>query len=660
VSDIRRYQFFPGTEVITALEGVVIVDLPPPGSIQGVSTGKTALIGEFADMTYAVLANSSGEIATKHQPVQVFTTQDMLNKVGSFDPTLGEFGGDCGNGFVELRSKKFSALVLVPVNLCSDRGTRVWRTLPTCRTATDPNPVVPMQAATVVAGREFRSGANRIRLGARHSFSGDVDYARGIVASVTAAGAAVTQTALLVGVDYVSLISVGDAFVLGVIGGVGALGANADTYRITAVTLVGADTQITVQKRDGSSFDWTTGAALPFRLHLQRTYDSGAAGNILSAVAGYRLPARPLDATIAAATTVSPTVVPAAATATTWDPLSDLKFRTHPTGALTYTAAIQAPNAVNSASLDALYQDAIDSLLGDSLPQRDVSILWAARKSSTIRTKLRTHVLTQSENGVGRMACISPELTTLSNTAVQADTDPGVGGNRDERVIYDWPGLRVSVPEAVGFNLAGADGSTVTDGTLDTTSDGWLASIMSNLPPERNPAQGAPPVPSVMAPVLGFQRGVTPPDQGVYTAFRQRGICAPKIDPTIGPMFQSGITTSLIAGQKNINRRRMADFIEDSIAQRLVQFSKLPLTLQLRDGIVAECDAFLSGLLAANNPAAQRISDYQVDPVSGNTPTLEAQGIFVVIIRVRTLATADFIVLQAEVGEGVNILPLAA
>ena len=44
-----------------------------------------------------------------------------------------------------------------------------------------------------------------------------------------------------------------------------------------------------------------------------------------------------------------------------------------------------------------------------------------------------------------------------------------------------------------------------------------------------------------------------------------------------------------------------------------------------------------------------------MDSRSGNTPELNAQGIYVVIVRVRMLATADDIVLQAEVGPTVTV-----
>jgi hypothetical protein len=97
----------------------------------------------------------------------------------------------------------------------------------------------------------------------------------------------------------------------------------------------------------------------------------------------------------------------------------------------------------------------------------------------------------------------------------------------------------------------------------------------------------------------------------------------------------------------------MAHFIEDSLAQGFLPLSKLPLTNDLIDTIVGQANEFLEGLLSQNNPPAQRIVSFLVDSESGNTPELTAKGIFVLIVKVRTLATADFITIQAEIGEGV-------
>ena len=721
---IRRYGFFPGAETIALIEGVVIVDLPPPGAVNGVGVGTTAIVGEFTDVSSAILASSTGVITSKHKPVEVVSAQDMLNKTGGFDSTLGKFGAEMGNGFVAVRNKKFSRLILQAVNLASALGVRLFRQLPTNVSLTSAEPVVPMQSALISAGTEFKSGASRARVAKRLQFAEDAAFASGIDAAVTPTGLpAATQNVVSAGSDFVAAaVAVGDAVVLdrlapsptaltvlmligdltatvastagfpatGVIlveseymtyTGVtstsftglvrGALGSaaaghanslpvagitNGGTYRVTAI--VGATT-LTVEKLDGTNFtltDWIAATAKPFRVHVARTIDTVNQNFALASTAAYVVPCRALDATIANATTVSPTITPPTATQTTWDPLSGLKMQTHPTApGLEYTAAVQGVNASNSASMDAVYVAAIEAFLGQELPEREVNIILSARSSTVINNKLKSHVLDSSGLGVGRVAVISPSLSVQDTATAIGDTAPGVGANRSERVFYSWPGALTYVPEAVNINIAKADSGVTSTGIIDVPGNGWLAAVCSNLPPERNPGQAAEPVPTVMAPVLGIQRGVSALTMTDYINLRAKGICGLRIDKTSGPIFQSGVTTSLIAGTKNINRRRMADFIEDSLANRLVQLSKLPLTNAFKDAAVIEVVAFLDELLSPNNAAAQRINNYEVDTKSGNTPELEAKGIYVIIVRVRTLATADFIVVQAEIGEGVVI-----
>lgn len=658
---IRRYGYFPGIETITLIEGVIIVDLPPPGAVNGVSTGVVAMTGEFPDMTYGTAVDGTGAVTTKARPVEVTSAQDMLDKVGGFDETLGNVGNNGGNGFISLRNKKYSRLVLVPVNLASAGAGRLWRDLPTNLSATQATPVVPLQGGVVSAGREFRSSTNRVRLGKRSTFTALGHFKNGVDGAVTSAGAAATQTFNSAGGGFLTaynggVIKKGMLLVVGVISASGAQGANAATYRVTADAV--SATALVVEKLDGSNFDWTTGTALAYRIHPETDGDTGGTGGVnskLSDTSGYTIPCRPIDATIAAATSCAPTLVPAAGTATSWDPLSGLTLRSHQSNGFVYDANVQAPNAANHASIDALYLTAIDGLLGDQAPQRDANIVFSSRASSAIRSKLKSHVLTAASQGVGRSAVVSPSLQTVSLATVIGDSDPGVGANRDERVWFSWPGEQTFVPEAVGFSFTTAEALTTTDGLIDVAADGRLAALLSNLPPERNPGQAAAPVPEIMSTVAALQRGLPTLGMAEYMQLRAAGICGLRFDRTSGFIFQSGVTSSLISGMKNINRRRMADFIEDSVAQRLVQFTKLPLTPSLKDTITGEIDAFLNGLLSLNNPAAQRISGYTIDDVSGNTPDLESRGVYVVIAKVRTLATADFIVLQAEVGEGVNV-----
>lgn len=765
---VRRFASYPGNSVIQQIEGINIIDLPAPGNFQGTGTGVVALLGEFSDVTYGVAVDVNGNVTTSPKPVQILSSKDLLDKLGGFDETLGEFGKAGGSGFAALRNKKFASLICGVINNASSKGVRLVRDLPTCKLATDPSPIVPVQPGTVVAGREFKSGANRVRLAKLMTFSADLDIIRGTDGVVTNGAPAADLVFNSVLSNFLTClrsdgsagVKKGDALVMGALGddrtlaipvnatftlgtgtlttatyyyrvsalnaygqtlasaetslaitgpaGVnvnwgavvgatsykvygrttggellmatvsapivtwldngsvtpsgalptvdttGASAANANTYRVKSVTDLH---NLVIEKQDGSLFALLTAAATVFRVHPGPSADSsvataGASGLDLT---GYTLPARPLDATIVAAAIpnpLAPTVVPVASSGTAWDPLSGLTLLVGPgvgTQDLIYTAAVQAPNAANNATLDALYGSAIDAFLLDGSPQNTVNVVYSARTSTNIRAKLRQHVIDASANGIGRMACISPELITTEAQAV-ADVDPGVAATRAERAVYCWPGLQSYIPEAVGVAVKGADGNTYLDGMLDDQSAGWIASIFSLLVPERNPGQAPSPVQDVMVNVAGFQRGISGLGLPDYILFKQRGICAPRFDPDIGWfVFQSGVTSSITKGQTEINRRRMADFIEDSLAAILAPFAKLPLSNATRDDEVGELDAFLEGLKSPNNPPAQRIIDYTIDDKSGNTPAQLAAGIFIVIARVQMIAMQNSIVVQVSV-----------
>jgi hypothetical protein len=674
---VRRFTSFPPNDVLTAIEGINIIDLPPPGSTSGLNENVVAVVGEFADMSWATVVDSAGVISTLVEPQEVVSGQDLLNKFGGWDSTLGNFGGDQGNGFAAVRNKSFGRLIVAPVNLCSASGVRVWRQLPTCKSATDPTPIIPTSAAAVAAGTVFSrtaGPADRLSLGVRVFFTADEAYKTATDGSTTTATSATTQTFTSATGTFLTLarpdgkvgVEAGDILVLGVIGGGGALGTNANTYRVVSVTDA---SNIVVQMLDGSNFVLTTGAAQPYRLHPGPAADSFGSGaaSLLTSQGSFTVPVRPTtngagtgssatDGTWATGSAIGPLVAPPAGTATTWDPLSGLTGKVGPTTAVAFTAAVQAPNAVSAAGLDALYSTAIDALLIDATPMSEVAHVWSARKSLLIRSKLRSHVLTASQNGVGRTTSISPSLNISSVTAlttVTGDADPGVGANRDERVFYHWPPIKTFVPEAVGAYIKRADGTTGTDGILDSSSDGWMSAILGNLPPERNPGESSPTTKQVLAPVLGYATNVPTLDINAFKLLRLRGISGIRMDKDVGPVFQSGITTSLTPGQKNISRRKMADFIEDSLASALKPFAKLLATDQLKDGVIGQANDFLTELLSPDQPARARISGFTLDPKGGNTPAAEAKGIFVLVIRVRTLASADFITLQFEVGEGV-------
>jgi hypothetical protein len=655
---IRRYGFFPATEVVTQIEGVIIIDLPQPAAIQGVGTGTVCMIGEFADASYALKVESTGQVVPNPNPVEVFSSQDLLDKGGGFDETLGNFGGEMGNGFVELRNKRFSRLVLAPVDNITVQATRIqgsirlFRDLPTNKSATDATPIVPVSPASIPAGTEFLSSANRIRTASPVQFADLIHNYNGVDGDVTAVAAAVTQIFTSASGDFVNRgIAAGDILVMGVIGGAGALGANARTYRVVSRTNA---TTLVVEKMDGTSFAWTTGSAQPWRLYKTGVNADSKTG-AFSTAGAYNVLGRPLTATVAAGSVITPLVAVSAGTATTWDPKSGLGGAVHPTIALTYDATIHAPNVSASSNMDTRYLAAIDALLNDAYPTRDINIVVSARKTNSIRAAIRQHVALASERGLTRRGIISPAVNQLTLTTVVGDSAPGVGALRTDRLDYAWPGAQTNIPEASGFTIPTSDGLTTTDGILDVTGDTWLASVESNLAPERNPGQAAEPVPTVMAPVVGFARGTPRLAMPEYVALRSAGVVGLRFDRVSGPIFQSGVTTSLESGRKNIFRRRMADFIQDSLADALNPFSKLPASESRNDSVITEIIAFLDELKSPDAPEASRITDYSVDTISGNTPARRALGIFVIIVRVKLTPTDDFIVLQTDIGESVEV-----
>lgn len=676
---IRRFGYYPGVEVIRQIEGVVIVDLPPPGAVSGVGVGVVAEVGEAADCAYATVCDNAGVISTKIRPVEVFGSRDMVDKIGGWDETLGEFGKSLGNLFAALRNKKFSRLVVAPVNLASAQGSRYVRQLPLCTSQANTTPVVPLAGGALSAGREFRVGVGRLKVAKRVEFTAYPTIKEGIGGDTVAGLSAVTQVFHVLGLDWSAIVrpdgslgaKKGDVLVIGNnnAGAVQPL-AEAGTYRVN--TSPGAGANVTIERLDGAAFVFTAQTNVPWRLHRSPDADSAPERVLGTSTPGgydanddgaFVVPIRPItnatggqaDGTFPAATLLAPAVAPPALAGDSWNVLSGLQGMLHPSTATQFTAAVQGINPASSAANDALYQTALDAMVSQEDPARDVNIVLAARKSATIATKLKSHVLAASSIGRGRVALVSPQLRTLSVLDAVSDSAPGVGATRDESVFFSWPGARHSVPEAVGTLVATADSSFTDDGILDDTFDHWLASLLSVLPPERNPGQAAPPVPEVFSPILGLQRGVSGLGMGEYILLKQKGVAALRMDRTAGPIIQSGVTSSLVSGQSNINRRRMANFIEDSLAERTVQLAKLPLNESLKDDAVTEINSFMNELLSPNNPAARRITQYQIDDKGGNTPDLEAKGVYVIIVRVRTTPTADEIVLQAEIGEGVTI-----
>lgn len=316
--------------------------------------------------------------------------------------------------------------------------------------------------------------------------------------------------------------------------------------------------------------------------------------------------------------------------------------------------------ALSEAALDAKYIEAIDATLNSNAISREGNIIAAARQSNAVRVRLRSNAIQASAEGLlGRMAVIRPPLNTARSVALSTTSQPGVGAYRDQRVVYAYPGAATFVPQIAVRGVGGGDGFSA-DGVIDTGFDSWVMSVMSQLNPEENPGQET----GFLTEIIGPERGnddVQDLRINDYKAFRAQGIAALRMDDGVA-VIQSGVTSvnpATFPNLRNIARRRMADFIQDTLARSLKKFSKKLNTRDRRATMVGELRAFLESLLSRNNLASQRIAGFTLDAKSGNTPEQLAQGIFRVILKVRTLSSLDVIVLDTTVGEAVEVEEIA-
>ncbi len=324
--------------------------------------------------------------------------------------------------------------------------------------------------------------------------------------------------------------------------------------------------------------------------------------------------------------------------------------------AFAVTNPLPVDAALSEAAVDAQYQAALDSTLNLNSVAREANLVWSARQSNNLRRMLRDNAVSASANGMfGRVAVTRAPMGTAIATA-RGTAEPGVGATRNQRLVYCWPQWRSFVPTIALRGVAGGDGFT-DDGVIDIGADGFLVSVCSQLAPEENPGQ----LTGFLGAVVGLESAAPELTITDYTNLRGSGICGPRMDEG-SPIYQSGVTSvdpTVNPNLRNIARRRMADFIQDSMARRAKAFSKKLSTRSRRNAIVGEQNAFLRGLLSPNNPDRARIEGYVLDTKNGNTKESLAAGLFRVITRVRTLPSLDSIAVQTQIGETVEVSELA-
>ena len=308
--------------------------------------------------------------------------------------------------------------------------------------------------------------------------------------------------------------------------------------------------------------------------------------------------------------------------------------------------------ALTEPQIDAAYGNVFSKILSITAPSRVANFMICARRTPTTVFLGRQSVIDASSQGCFGRKFITRAPLAYDDTQSIAD----VAQYRSDRLYYTTIPLRLYAQEIAVRGLDGGDGFTA-NGVIDVGADTALATLCCILAPEEDPGQQT----ALLAAWLGTGAIANDYDIATYTAFRAAGICAPRTDSfATGMFFQSGVTSSLESGRTEIQRRDMADFVQDSLAILALPYSKKNPTLQNKSAFIGDIDSFLDGLLSRDKPDQQRIVAYSVDAVSGNSPELEARGVFVVIAKVRTLSSMKFIEIPVEIGPSVVITDIAA
>ncbi len=249
----------------------------------------------------------------------------------------------------------------------------------------------------------------------------------------------------------------------------------------------------------------------------------------------------------------------------------------------------------------------------------------------------------------GAQATLNGTITTLAAAS-------------SDRIFVTWSGICGQTPATEIVDVA-ADITTRSDRVIwayncpktldpetaiaiDQGPHVWMASILSQNDVDVHP--GSQQTSSQTAGIRELNnQSLT---RGDLIALRAAGIST--LERTHGKfLFRSGVTTLLTTGLTEITRRRSADFLQLSAADRLREFVKLKNTVETRTQMAAELIAFSEAL----RDSGRIIEEFEVDQDSVNTQAQRDQGIEKLLWRVKLIGHILFLVLETEIGTTVQI-----
>jgi len=240
---------------------------------------------------------------------------------------------------------------------------------------------------------------------------------------------------------------------------------------------------------------------------------------------------------------------------------------------------------------------------------------------------------------VGEDKGIAVLMTKYDQTVAEAIID--VGSYNDDRCVYPFPLAKTT--NFYDTNLA----------EIEVQGGPWVASAIVSNDPWQAPG-GAASVESLKGITALEEISITRTD---YESLNTAGIAPFFMSTALGGAIVRRAVTTATDGTR-IFRRRMTDYLTESIAAYLERFVEYPIDLDLDAQTLgnytkAEVDAVTTFL--ANEEAAQHIKDYGIDPFSANTESGIDAGRWILAIQAELYSMQEEIVLQAEIGETVEV-----
>lgn len=236
--------------------------------------------------------------------------------------------------------------------------------------------------------------------------------------------------------------------------------------------------------------------------------------------------------------------------------------------------------------------------------------------------------------------------TAANLTQVAAVTD--VANYRSDRIMYPWP----QVQTINGFDPNRA--------LTTVQANSFAAVAIASVLPEASPggAAGA----EFMSGIKALEPGQRASDSELEV-LGDAGITPIFISRALGPVIYDAKTTFIgNTDLREVFRRRMTDFLLDSIAETLAADVGKPLDIDIvnkRGGPITSprigaLESFLDGLVGDS-----RIREFSLDPFNGNTQTNIDAGQWILDVEVKLFSVQKQIILRGLIGPTVTINEVA-